>query len=502
MKIMQPIALAVWVPLTMILFRALGPRRASLISILGGFLLLPIEQDPGIRFGLFIINKRSVTGLALLAGVLAFDPRTLIRARPRWVDIPMFAFALLPLASLAANGFAAHQGSLARVFLNFAEWAVPYLIGRLYFGDREGPGRAATGVVVAGLASVPIFGFEALMGPRWYLAGLVYGIAPHEHMVARLGGWRPEGFQTNGIEAATWLALSATLAAWLWLRGGWRPSKAPAWVPPLVLTLATLASRGVYGYANLFIGMASAVLTHFFRTRVVLVVLALLPPAYVAARVTGLWSGAELVRLTSVTGREGTVAYRLGAEDAYIKKVIEHGPLLGFGGTESAIYDYWAKGHLWADGWWVQQLQSGGVVGVSAFLLAMFLLPAGLGLALPAGRDGGASPGSIARGLTLFVLLHSLASVHNMDLINATPLLGGALVGLFLSRRESRPGSADPVDRRNPTRARSGSTPLVATAVVLIILEILGRLPRSSAPPATLLSPPTSSPVSPANGRP
>src|SRR5947199_128189 len=80
-----------------------------------------------------------------------------------------------------------------------------------------GPRRLSIAVVVAGLLSIPICVFEAALGPKWYLNGLVYGIAAHEQVAQRLGGWRPEGFLNHGLELATWMALATVLAFWLWL---------------------------------------------------------------------------------------------------------------------------------------------------------------------------------------------------------------------------------------------------------------------------------------------
>jgi len=474
-----PAAFVAWFPATMILFRAIGPRRASLISLLAGFLLLPRELYPLIHLGPFTVNKRVVSGLALLAGVVVSDPRALLRARPGWLDAPMIAFVLLPLASLAANGLADPWVAIDQVVGNFAEWSLPYLVGRLYFADREGPRRIAVGVAVAAMASLPPFAFEMVMGPRWYLAGLVYGIAPHENMVVRLGGWRPEGFLTNGIEVSAWLSLSAVLAAWIWLRRARLPRGLPAWGPAFALSIAAIASRSVYGYANLAVGMGSVAIAHFFRTRLALIALAIVPPAYVAARISGAWDGAGLVRLASMTGRPDTVAYRLHAENSYLQKVASHGIVLGFGGSESGIYEYWARAHLWPDGWWIHRLRSGGVVGLATFWLAAFLIPAGLGIALPAGKRGGASPGAMARGLSLFLLLHALDSLHNMDLLGPSPLIGGSLVGLFMIRRSARP---DVEDEASPASGiRSGiSAALAATVLVLAVVEMIGR---SALPP-------------------
>ena len=486
-----PFVFAAWLPVVAILFRALGPRRAAPIAVLAAFLFLPREMAPLTAFGTLSINKRTVSGVALLLGLLVSDPGAFIRGRPRPVDLPMAAFVLLPLASLAANRFQDYPASIDQVWRNFFEWAMPYLLGRLYFGDRDGPREVSVAVVVAGLAYIPICLFELVMGPKYYLLGLAYGIRPHANMVERLGGWRPEGFLTNGIELTSWMAMAATMAAWLWSRRGWEPGRLPPWSPALALTLVTVACRGVYGYAGLALGLTMTGLSHLLRTRFLIVALALAAPAYIGARLSGAWDGGQLVELAGRAGKAGTVAYRLRAEDSYIKKVLEHGAAFGFGGGNSAIFDWFAQAHLWPDGWWIHQLRSGGVVGLIAFLLALFLVPAGLALAIPAGRSGRASPGALAWGLALCVIIHLIDSLQNMALLTPTPFIGGALVALFQARHTCRPHIATIARGTAPGRPEAGprvspgldSGPARYPAKVALVVaalvapELVGRLP-------------------------
>ena len=498
MSVTVNIVYAVWIPLAVVLFWTLGPRRAALIVLFAGFLLLPRDLYVPFHFGPFWVDKRTVTGIGLLAGILITDPRTLLRFRPKLIDLPMIAFVILPVASLAANGFADSPVTFDIVFRNFAEWSIPYLVGRLYFADRDGPRRIAVAVVIAGLCSIPIFVFEMVMGPRWYLSGLIYGIVPNEGMIYRMGGWRPEGFMTSALEVPTWLALSATMGVWLRLRRAWQLWKMPASSPPIVLSIATIACRGIYGYANLAIGTLLAGISHLIRPPIALIVLAAIPPIYVTTRVSGIWDGKSLVSLAARAGRPDTVAFRIMAEDSYVKKVVDHGAVFGFGGSESGIFDFWSQRHLTADGWWLHHFRMGGVVGLVAFFLAIFLVPAGLGLTLPIGRSGGATPGAMARGLSMFLILHSLDSLHNMNFLMPTPLMGGSLVGLFLVRR-SCGIDIDPNAQQPRHKTAKPIAPLVITAVILVIIEILGRQPKAAMeplPPSSKVAlPPAASPV-------
>ena len=214
---------AIWVPLVVALFRVVGPRRAALIAVFGGFLLLPREALTLSIFGTLSINKRVVSGLALLLGVLLFDPRALIRGRPRLVNCrcsrscscPWSAWR--PTSSSNTSSRSIRSGRTASVGHALSDR--PTLLRRPgcapgSLGRRRGGRR---------LLYVPICVFEMVPGARYYVLGLVYGIGPHGHMVDRLGGWRPEGFLTNGIELTTWMASGLDHRVWLWLHRGWRP---------------------------------------------------------------------------------------------------------------------------------------------------------------------------------------------------------------------------------------------------------------------------------------
>jgi hypothetical protein len=339
----------------------------------------------------------------------------------------MAAFVISPLLSTAGHRFLQARASADQAWQNLTIWAVPYLIGRLYFSDDDGPRRLSIAVVAAGLLTIPICAFEAVLGPKWYLNALIYGIPPHEQVAQRLGGWRPEGFLNSGLELATWMALTTVLACWLWLcRANWRPWRLPAWSPALALGLTTAACRGLYGYAILLIGVPAAVLTRMLGTRAILVALLLIPPAYLGLRISGKWQGRELRELARHAGKESTVAIRMDAEARRVGEVFDHDPILGFGGR---YYD------AWSDAWWAMVLRQGGLVGLIAYLTAFLLVPAGLAvLRLP--LQGGWRPTDPpAWGLAFFVILHAIDALHNTSVFPPATLLGGALVGASLGRR-------------------------------------------------------------------
>ena len=80
---------------------------------------------------------------------------------------------LLPSDSSLANGLGVYDG-ISGSFANLDRWVLPYFIGRLYFGDKEGMRELAVGIAIGGIIWVLPCLFEMRMSPM--LHGMVYGI--------------------------------------------------------------------------------------------------------------------------------------------------------------------------------------------------------------------------------------------------------------------------------------------------------------------------------------
>jgi hypothetical protein len=461
-----------WLPAVLVLARVVGPRRAAMVAILGGYLFLP----RGVRWealGPISLEKRTIPGLSALLAVLVFDRGSLLRLRPSRLDLPMVALVLAPMAGAAARRFATLGVSVDQSWMNLTNWAVPYLIGRLYYEDADGPRRMAGSIAIGGLLYVPICWFETLAGPRWYLSGLLYGTISHGGMVERLGGFRPEGFLGNGIEVAAWMALTTVAATWLCLsRSGWRPFGLPPWTSAIaaaVLGGTTLGCRGVYGYSILAIGLPAACLTLALNTRLFLMALVLVPPVYILSRASGAWDGHEMKEWAQRSGRVGTLSMRLDQENDVLKHLAETGPVFGLGGP----FPDWG-----IDGWWAGALKNEGYVGVIV-LYAAFLIPAGLVIFGPRRRF---PPRSVPVGLALLVVAHMIHNLHNNSMIVSTPMIGGTLIAAFLARRPGPSPGTRKGRGREVGEGRSGRAlpvALVATLIVLTAVEVLGRHSRT-----------------------
>ncbi len=481
--------LILWVPAVVALFRALGPARASLVAILGGLLFLPRVQLP---VGMLPFDKRVATGLGLILGVLCLDIRSWTRARPRWLDLPMALYVAIPLAGLALGDRAATRDSVDSFAQRLLGWAVPYAIGRLYFGDADGPRRVAVGIVLAGLAYVPVCLYEEFAGPDRYLSTLIYGTHFVEGQVDRLGGFRPEGFLQDGLQLASWMALASTTAVWLWLGPAHRSSRVPIWLAAPALILTTISCRGVYGLITLACGIVSALATRAFRTRLALVALAVVPIAYMATRASGLWDGRALDRAAVLMGRPGTVGFRLDAEDEVIGRVLRQAPAFGFGNY------VWhsAEPIRWPDGQWLQILWSGGLFGLAVAVVGLHGYPAARALAQPRRRPTAAEAASPPWALACWAVLALGEMLHNNSVLGVSGLVAGSIVAASFDPKA--PAARAGRSRGAAPTARAASyIPLVVTVAILLIVEVLGRLPRPGGParpPESSAQPTRSSP--------
>ena len=171
MPILIYIALLGWIPICLLLFAVLPPQRAVVIAVVGGWLVLP---PTGIQFsGIPDYDKVVAPVAGVLLGTLIFQPNRLLAFRPRWFDLPALVWCLCPFISSLANGLGTYDGVSASI-ANLERWTLPYLIGRLYFGDREGMRELAVGIAVGGIIWILPCLYEIRMSP--VLLSKVYGI--------------------------------------------------------------------------------------------------------------------------------------------------------------------------------------------------------------------------------------------------------------------------------------------------------------------------------------
>jgi hypothetical protein len=365
-----------WIPLTLALFLVLRPRTAALASSVFGFLFLPMAEYQWT--GLPEYDKQMATALAVLLGVVIFDPRAFRRLRPSWIDVPMAVWCLVPFVSSYTGGLGAYDG-LSACFSRLVTWGVPYVVGRIYCADREGMLLLAKFIVLAGLVYMPLCLYEVRMSPQ--LHGKIYGFVPTRWVqVMRYGGYRPIVFLQSPLAVGMVIAAAAVACNWLAASGAWRRLQGvpTLWLVPL-LAVTVVINKMAAALTLTVIGISLFFVLRTFRRALPLVMLIALFGSYPFARLSG-QLGAE--RLLTIAGpvypeeRVRSLTTRLRSEDLISQKAMYKWPVFGGGGWGALnVYESSGKKISIPDGLWIIAFGQNGLVGLTALALA-YLLPA------------------------------------------------------------------------------------------------------------------------------
>ncbi len=424
------IALIGWIPLVVILYALLPGRQAATVAVIGAWLILPPFTLP--ISGLPDYSKNTAATVGMMLGMFLFDPGRLLRFRPRWFDLPMLLWCLCGIASSLHNGLGLYDG-LSDALKQTIAWGLPYLLGRLYFGDPEGLRSFAVGMVIGGLAYVPPCLFEIKMSP--ILLSLIYGGGRGAYDY-RLGGWRPHVFFATGLESGLWMSAAALTAWWLWRCGAIKRIGQVPFGPVLlpILLVTTFFCRSTGAFALLALAVMVLWLSARFRTRLLMAGLLLVAPTYAAARTTHLWSGRETVELVKAAlgeDRAHSLEYRFECEALLADKALQQ-PTFGWGGWDRSSVkwseDDWAK-PVPTDGMWIIWLGTKGIVGLTLFYLSL-ILPAALFVRRFPARlwdDPRLAAGSLAAALLGVYLIDCQLNAF-VNIIYIT--LAGGLIGL------------------------------------------------------------------------
>lgn len=215
-NLLVPISMFGCIVVFLALFALLPPRRALLVSFLGAWLFLPMAVYEINRFPDY--SKLFATGAGILLAVFIFDFKRLINFRPKWVDIPMLIWCLVPLGASITNfglGGAGIYDGFSEMLAQIIKWGVPYFLGRIYFKSWEEISELAIAIIVSGLIYVPFILVELRMSPQFH--NWIYGY--HQHLfdqTKRFGRWRPMVFMQHGLMLSFWISTTAILAFWMW----------------------------------------------------------------------------------------------------------------------------------------------------------------------------------------------------------------------------------------------------------------------------------------------
>jgi hypothetical protein len=476
MAILVDIALLSWPLVCMAFFLNTTPTRATLYSLLGSMMLLPMREGydfPGLPF----VGKEEIATLGVIMGLIVAAPARLTGAAPFgrkdaaiWILLlGCFATALTnsdPLTWGIREGtkLAAYDG-LAYAVSDTLRFALPFIIGRALFTTRRDLRELLLFLGVAGLLYSIVALIEMRLSPQFH--DWVYGY--HQinfRNVYRLGGYRPKGFMWNGLAFSLFILASAIALSVL--------HKAKIPIPPTsffsqhagkyqtaIMILCRSLGTIIYGAVTLPIvwwGGSRAVI----RVATLLTVLVIIYPAL---RITDTFPTDFLVeqanRIDEARGQ--SLGFRFENEDLLIQKALER-PLLGWGGGGRArVYDEF-DGHdiTITDGTWIIRLGMRGVVGwVGTF--ALLLLPIWRARKCLPKLDDERDRIQLA-GLALIVAVYSVDLLPNALFSNLPIFLGGALYGITgniarMPSKQSRRRGHLPLPRRNERHLFDGGKP-------------------------------------------
>ncbi|MBI1367302.1 MAG: O-antigen ligase domain-containing protein [Planctomycetes bacterium] len=438
------IALYGWLPLTLVLFQFFTPRRAVLISMIGGWLFLPIA---GFHFeGLPDYSKSTVIGVVPLIAAILFDTSTVLNLRPRWIDIPILFVCCVPMASSLFNGLGPYDG-MSAVLGSSMDLLVPWILGRMYFADLRGMRELAIAIMIGGLIYVPFCLFEVRMSPQLHY--WVYGFhqsAPQ--MDHRLGGYRPKVFMQHGIALGLWMSIATSVCLVLWRS---RAVKQVMGIPMSyafwALLVTTVLCRASNAYTLLLLVFMVFYVLLRLRIRWVMVLVLISPMIYIADRMTTDVIAPEMIDIAEVfsQNRADSLGTRIDQENQQRDHIMQQ-IWFGWGGWNRNVV-ITTKGRWITDSLWIITISKNGWIA-TVMMWLVFCLP-GILLARRLPLEYLVHPMfAPATALALTAMMVSFDSVFNAMIGPPYFVVCGALGGLVTTLRR-------PARRAVPARRAS-----------------------------------------------
>jgi hypothetical protein len=458
---------AVYATAALLLFRFAAPSQAVAITCFAGWLLLPVGNFPGGSTGtLFpywitgtavpsdmLLTKMWLPPVVALAGALWADRHTLVRWRPRWVDVPMVLWCLWPIGQWPFVENPDPQPWIASLYLG-AAWGTPWLLGRAYFWSDDGA-RLLMASMVAGMVVIaPVALIEGVFGPRVY--GWFYDLHPFRFDGAqRYVGFRPLGFFEHGNQYGIWVAATALAAIWLWQTPSNSRNRGRLAAIAMLALAIVFMSQSVGAILLLCVGPALSLTIGRSPTRWVLPLCVLLIASggaiYLSGRVPlralaeNTTIGRQMVEIIRSSGR-GSFTWRIARDQTALPLVAAH-PIVG-----TARWDWWRKNN---ERPWGLALLILGQFGLIGLLLSFgsLLMPALRALAIE--RHSGAWTIDPMAPLAVIVLMGSADALLNSFFLYPAILVAGALAHRHRSPREA----VEPAGRTSVSSQRSVIAP-------------------------------------------
>jgi hypothetical protein len=445
------IALFAWVPVVLGIFAILQPRRAVIAAFVCGYLFLP---SLSLHFPTVPdINKGSLTAMGVILGSLLFDGGRLFAIRPRLIDLACLVLCFSPIETSLLNGLGIMDGLAASATV-VTRWGLAYWIGRAYFTDWDGARELAVGIVLGGLAYLPLCLWEIRMSPQ--LHGQIYGLTFMSfRQDSALYGFRPNVFLIDGLTVTMFMGVCSLLAYWMWTTQS--PKKIwgikIGWIA-LVLIMTTVLCKALGGLVLMAAGIGALMVSRWPRTKLAAACLILAAPVYIFTRANGQWNGDRLIDAAQIVSKDrgNSLEFRLKNENLLVAKALEQ-PWFGWGGwRRSHVFDPFDHRDLTiVDGLWILTFGEHGIVGLTA-LLTMVLGPAVLLLRRVPIRYWSDAACAAPVALAVVITLYMIDGLFNATFNSVASLATGAVVSMsYAARAAFKPqGQQRRVAAQNP----------------------------------------------------
>jgi hypothetical protein len=445
------IVLLSWPAVAMYLYLTRSIAQATIWTILGAYLLLPVGTE--IKFAMIPpIDKATVATLSALIGCLMVSRRPLRFWRGYGlVKILLLVFLFSPFITASFNTDQLVFGNevlpaeslydAGSISIGQCILVIPFILGRNILRSSTDTREILRALVLAGLLySLPIL-FEVRMSPQLNI--WIYGYFPFSWLqVLRGGGFRPVVFLGHGLIVALFVATTVVAAGAFWRTQAWLLRLPTAGITAYFAVLLVLCKT----LGALVYGTVLLPLVRFTRPLIqmrVALLLVSITLAYPMLRIADLVPTQLILNTASMisTNRAGSLMTRFVQEKDLLDRASQRF-VFGWGrwGRNRIHDEYSGRDTSITDGLWIITLGQFGLVG--------FLAQFGL-LAWPVFRAASAfrfvkSPDEkiYLAALTLIVAVNIFDLLPNSITSPWTWLLIGSLFGraeaLTVAERERK----------------------------------------------------------------
>jgi len=435
-------ALIVWPFVTFAIFSAMRLERAVIVSLLAGYLLLPVKTSfdfPGVP----ALDKTSIANLSTYAAAMVHTGgRSLRLPREWWLIALMSVYLVSPIITIINNGDMLSFGELILPGLKFYDAfsaaaykaidLLPFLLGYNILRTARAQDEFLRTLAVAALAYSVLMLIEIRLSPQ--LHAWIYGFFPHSFgQQVRGDGFRPVVFLGHGLVVAIFAAMAIVATAYL------ARQRIPLfgisswfWLAYLVVVLVLCKSLGA-----LLLTLGALLIIVMARRRtlqITCLLLALLVLTYPASR------GADLVPVQMIADhvaqysgeRAGSFQTRIDNEEQLLARSSLR-PWFGWGGYgRNRVFDEdTGKDISITDGTWVIIVGVNGWVGYFA-VFGLLCIPIIQGFY---SKSVSAMPRDV---LALILAINLLDLLPNSSLSPVTWLIAGSIMPSALKHLKRR----------------------------------------------------------------